>query len=118
MPNPLRGEIWQVNWSPSRGSDQTGRRPALVVQSDIPNGHPSYPNTIVIAISSQGRSIPSHVPIIATEESGLNHDSCAKCEQILTISKDRLERRIGTISGDELSRVERGIIRMLNLPTD
>ena len=115
MPNPIRGEIWLVNWSPSRGSEHAGRRPALIVQSDIPNGHPTYPNTIVVAISSQGRSIPSHVLLAATDESGLDHDSYAKCEQLMTISKDRLERRMGRVSSEELAGVERGLTRMLSL---
>jgi len=85
------------------------------VQSDIPNGHPTYPNTIVVAISSQGRSIPSHVLLAATDESGLDHDSYAKCEQLMTISKDRLERRMGRVSSEELAGVERGLTRMLSL---
>ena len=32
---PKRGEVWLVNWSPARGSEQAGRRPALVIQNDI-----------------------------------------------------------------------------------
>jgi mRNA-degrading endonuclease toxin of MazEF toxin-antitoxin module len=34
-PEPKRGEIWIVNWNPSRGSEQAGKRPALVIQNDI-----------------------------------------------------------------------------------
>jgi len=115
VPNPLRGEIWQVNWSPSRGLEQAGRRPSLVVQSDIPNGHISYANTIVVAISSPGRTIPSHVLLSPSEASGLDHESYAKCEQILTIAKDRLERRIGRVSAAEFANVERGLHRTLSL---
>lgn len=115
MPNPLRGEIWWVEWSPARGSEQAGRRPSLVVQSDAPNGNPNYPNTIVVTVSSQGRQVPSHVLISATEESGLDHDSYAKCEQIMTISKERLEENIGRVTSDEMLQVDRALKRMLNL---
>ena len=34
---PRRGEVWLVNWNPARGSEQAGKRPALVIQNDIGN---------------------------------------------------------------------------------
>ena len=48
-----RGEIWWVDWSPGRGSEQQGVRPALIVQTDAANLNPKYPNTIVVAINSK-----------------------------------------------------------------
>ena len=104
-----RGELWWVDWSPGRGSEQAGRRPALVIQTDTANENPRYPNTIMVTVSSQGRPVPSHVQLIATSESGLKVDSFAKCEQLMTISKERLESRIGVVSQDELERVFRAL---------
>src|SRR6266550_1296907 len=47
MPSsPRRGEIWDVNWSPGRGAEQKGTRPALIIQNDRGNTSPSYPMTI------------------------------------------------------------------------
>jgi mRNA interferase MazF len=45
---PLRGEVWIVNWNPSRGSEQAGKRPALVIQNDI--GNEKAATTILAAI--------------------------------------------------------------------
>ena len=45
---PKRGEVWLVNWNPARGSEQAGRRPALVIQNDI--GNEKAPTTIVAAM--------------------------------------------------------------------
>ena len=45
-PSPRRGEIWDVNWSPGRGAEQQGTRPALIIQNDRGNTSPSYPLTI------------------------------------------------------------------------
>ncbi|MHB8523858.1 MAG: type II toxin-antitoxin system PemK/MazF family toxin [Limisphaerales bacterium] len=42
MADPHRGQIWLVNWSPGRGSEQLGRRPALVMQTDSANANPRY----------------------------------------------------------------------------
>ena len=91
MPEPRRGEIWMVDWSPGRGSEQTGRRPALVVQLDAANLNPRYPNTILVAISTKGKPVPFHIRLDPSSSNGLSDISYAKCEQIMTCSKDRLE---------------------------
>ena len=51
-----RGEIWIVDWSPSRGSEQTGLRPAVVIQTDAANTNPYYPNTVVVTVSTKGKA--------------------------------------------------------------
>src|SRR5579862_7740433 len=96
-PTPLRGQIYWVDWNPARGSEQAGRRPALVVQNDPFNRNTRYPNTIVVAVSTRGRDVPVHVMLEPTVENGLRERSYVKCEQVMTISKDRLEERIGTV---------------------
>ncbi len=114
-PRPERGEIWWVNWSPGRGSEQTGRRPALIVQTDPANHNPRYPNTIVITISTKGRNVPSHVRLEPAAENGLATSSFIKCEQLLTMSKARLENRMGRISSDDLDRVAVALRTVLEL---
>ncbi len=115
IPNPERGEIWRVDWSPGRGSEQTVRRPALIVQTDPANHNPRYPNTIVVAISTKGRNVPSHVHVEPTDTNGLTAPSYIKCEQILTISKDRLEARLGRLSPDDMERVATALRTVLEL---
>jgi mRNA interferase MazF len=113
---PMRGEIWMVNWNPARGSEQAGRRPSLVIQTDAGNQNPNYPNTIVATITQHGRdNIPTHVKIEVSEENGLSFDSYVKCEQLMTISKDRLETRKGSLSAEEMERVEEAIKKALAL---
>lgn len=114
-PNPGRGEIWRVDWSPGRGSEQTGRRPALIVQTDPANHNPRYPNTIVVAISTKGRNVSSHVHIEPTDTNGLTDPSFIKCEQVMTISKDRLETRLGRLSPDDMEQVAAALRTVLEL---
>src|SRR5438270_2607000 len=83
-PNPRRGEIWLVDWSPGRGSEQLGRRPALVIQTDAANSNPGYPNTIVLTLSTKGHVVTSHVDVRPTATNGLRETSFIKCEQIMT----------------------------------
>lgn len=101
-----RGQIWLVDWSPGRGSGQPGRRPALVFQTDAANSNPRYPNTIIITISTKGLEVVTHVRLEPDATNGLRETSWAKCEQILTISKDRLIEKWGTISPRDLRRAE------------
>src|ERR671931_2584354 len=95
-PSPRRGEIWDVNWSPGRGAEQQGTRPALISQNDRGNASLSYPLTIVASMSRTERELPLHVRINPSPENGLSDPTDVKCEQIMTIEKSRLIRRRGS----------------------
>ena len=90
-------------------------RPALVVQTDAANLNPRYPNVIVLAISTKGKPVPFHVSVNPSQECGLKETSFVKCEQVLTISKSRLNRRIGSLNEQQLREVEMGLRRVLEL---
>ena len=113
--SPRRGEIWDVNWSPGRGAEQQGTRPALIVQNDRGNTSHTYPLTIVASMSRTERELPLHVRIAPTEENGLTDYTDVKCEQLMTIEKSRLLRRRGVISSEELSKVDIALRLSLNL---
>ena len=114
-PNPRRGEIWDVNWSPGRGAEQKGTRPALIIQNDRGNASPTYPLTIVASMSRTERELPLHVRIAPTEENGLTDYTDVKCEQLMTIEKSRLIRRRGLITSEEMARVDMALKLSLNL---
>ncbi|QBD80553.1 type II toxin-antitoxin system PemK/MazF family toxin [Ktedonosporobacter rubrisoli] len=114
-PDPRRGEIWDVNWSPGRGAEQQGTRPALIIQNDNGNASRSYPLTIVASMSRTARELPLHVRIAPSEENGLTDYTDVKCEQIMTIEKTRLIRKRGAISVDDLRRVDKALRLSLHL---
>ncbi|GCE04670.1 type II toxin-antitoxin system PemK/MazF family toxin [Dictyobacter aurantiacus] len=118
IPSPRRGEIWDVNWSPGRGAEQQGTRPALVIQNDRGNSSSSYPLTIVASMSRTERELPLHVRITPTQNNGLSDYTDVKCEQIMTIEKTRLIRRRGSISPEELYRVDQALRLSLHLIRD
>ena len=109
---PKRGEVWLVNWNPARGSEQAGRRPALVIQNDI--GNEMAPTTIVAAISSSVKIFPMNVKIDPLE-GGLDLPSIIKTSQILTVAKERLEKRLGRLSTKKMEDVNKAIKLSLNL---
>ena len=116
--SPRRGEIWDVNWSPGRGAEQQGTRPALIIQNDRGNLSASYPLTIVASMSRTERELPLHVRIIPSPENGLTDHTDVKCEQLLTIEKTSLLRRRGTISDEEMRHVDTALRLSLNLLKD
>jgi mRNA interferase MazF len=109
---PVRGEVWLVNWNPARDSEQAGKRPALIIQNNIGNEKAS--TTIVAAISSSVKIYPMNVKI-DPQEGGLEFSSIVKTGQILTVSKERLEKRLGRISEKKMEEVNRAIKLSLDL---
>ena len=107
-PSPRRGEVWYVDFSPARGSEQAGKRPALVIQNDAGNTNPRYPNTIVLVMSTKGKRVPFHVRVDPAKSNGLRETTFVKCEQILTIAKARLtgEGPLGRLSAGQFRQVE------------
>jgi len=103
---PKRGEVWLVNWNPAGGSEQAGKRPALVIQNDI--GNEKAPTTIVAAISSSVKIYPMNVEV-KPPDGGLDRPSIIKTSQILTVTKQRLEKRLGRVSKVWMDAVDKAI---------
>jgi mRNA interferase MazF len=110
---PLRGEIWQANLNPTRGHEQSGIRPVLVVSVDQFNHGPAD-LVVVLPITSKARGIPLHVPI-QPPECGLKMMSFIKCEDIRSISKERLTEKIGAIKEETLEEIDDRLRILLRL---
>ena len=103
-----RGEIYLVNFDPTVGSEVKKTRPALVLQNDIANRY--SPITIVAAITSQFEEslYPTEVLIVASE-SGLTKDSVVLLNQIRSIDRSGLIKRLGTVKPATMQQVERAL---------
>ena len=112
--SPRRGEIYFADLDPVVGSEQAGRRPVLILQNDISNQH--SPVTIVAGITSAPMKLsrPTDVAILPGE-SGLAKPSRVLLNQIKTLDKRRLERRVGTLTALEMRQVERAILISLGM---
>lgn len=87
-----RGDIVLVDFKGAIRSEQGGIRPAIVIQNDMGNKY--SPTTLVCPITSKDKkNLPTHMPI--SSESGLEKDSIALFEQIRTIDKSRILKKIG-----------------------
>ncbi|MGI9091277.1 MAG: type II toxin-antitoxin system PemK/MazF family toxin [Gemmatimonadaceae bacterium] len=107
---PSRGEVWQVDLRPVRGREQHGMRPALILSVNKFNHGPAD-LVIVIPITSRNKGIPTHVAI-PKGEGGLDEDSFIKCEDIRSISKDRLIRYRGDVTYPRIEETQH-LVRLL-----
>ena len=110
-----RGDLYWVDWHPARGSEQARRRPALIVQTDAGNRQTKYPNTVIVAVTSAPARVPTHLEVVPSEENGLRNTSTIKCEQVLTISKERLDGYIGRLDAEIMQSVDEAIKRVFGL---
>lgn len=114
MSYPKRGEIYFLDFSPSKGREIKGPHPALVIQNDIANKVSGL--TIVAAITSNLKVADIPVGVLITpEESGLHHKSVVHLGQIYTIDKERLRNLTGTLSKQKMTEIDRAIKVSLGL---
>ena len=104
-----RGDMYYANLTfGGIGSEQSGRRPILIIQNDKGNKHSK--TVIAAAITSKTESkakIPTHCPI--KKQQGLERDSLVALEQVRTIDKTRLREYIGTLDSKTMSKVDKAL---------
>src|SRR6185436_1454086 len=112
-----RGEIYWADLVPRSGSEQTGRRPVLLISHDAFNEIPAWRSIIVVPITtsaSQGKRGPTVVQL-PDGSAGLSKTSFALCHQVTTLDRAKLARRLGTLSTDALREVAEGLKAAMDL---
>jgi len=108
-----RGEIWLVDLSPVRGHEQAGKRPGLVISVDEFNNGPAG-LVAIIPITTRSKGVPFHVEVPALE-TGLDRVSFIKCEDVRSIAKERLLKRLGRIELSKMAEIEDRLRILLGL---
>ncbi len=117
MADPMRGEIWLADLSAGRGHEQAGQRPVLIVSDDaFNNGLAGLIMVVPLTSKTQkSKNIPAHIPI-TPPEGGLKTPSMILCDQLRTISKDRVGKNAwGAVSTQTLADVETVLRNLLAL---
>jgi len=110
---PARGEVWLAELSPTRGHEQSGRRPVLVMSEDLFN-RGAAGLVIVLPLTSKWRGVPSHVPLDPPEGGG-EHRSAVLCEAVRSVSVERLTVRWGVVERRTMAAVEDRLRILLRL---
>lgn len=108
-----RGEIYWVDWDPGRGSEQTGKRPALIIQNDSGNEHGA--TTIVASCSTAPKKQYPFLVSITSKDSGLPKDCSIDLAIIMSIDKSLLCDKAGELSKKKMEEVDQAIKISLSL---
>jgi len=106
MARILRGDILWVDLDPTRGREQAGRRPILVLSQDVFNERSG--TVIAVALTSQEPSV-GYPLAVEVRSIALPKRSWVKIGQIRTLSTERLGDFIGRLSPEELQSVVEGL---------
>ena len=113
MMEPKRGETWLVNLDPTVGAEIRKIRPALVISNDINN---RYADTVtLLPISDRGEKVYPFEFALPARLCGLSKDSKVKCQQIRTVDKSRLIKKLGAIGPQELLSIEQALLIHLGI---
>jgi len=110
MARILRGEIRWADLNPVRGHEQAGQRPVLVLSHDVFNERSG--TVIAVALTSQEPRAGYPLTLELTT-SKLPKRSWAKISQIRTLSTERVGKRLGRASEEELARVLDGLLELV-----
>lgn len=106
MARILRGEVRWADLNPARGKEQAGLRPVLIVSHDVFNERSG--TVIAVAITSQPQRAGFPLTLeLASED--LPKKSWAKISQIRTLAVERIGKRLGRVSPEELAHVIEGL---------
>jgi mRNA interferase MazF len=112
MARILRGEIRWADLEPTRGSEQAGQRPVLVLSEDVFNDR----SGTVIAVALTSQEPRAGFPLtLESAASGLPKKSWIKISQIRTFSTERIGRRLARSSDAEVTRVIEGLNEILGM---
>jgi mRNA interferase MazF len=90
--------IFLASLNPAKGSEQSGRRPVLIISRESINQILPVVNIIPLTSrKSAARSIYPNEVLLPADIAGLKMDSIALCYQVRTLDKSRLEEDVGEL---------------------
>jgi mRNA interferase MazF len=106
----LRGEVRWAALDPTRGHEQSGRRPVLILSADVFNERSGTVIAVALTSQPQRAGFPLTLEPASTR---LPKPSWIKISQIRTLSVERIGGKLGTVSPEEVARVMEGLNEIL-----
>lgn len=103
-----------MDLGPTRGHEQRGLRPCVVVSDPEVSESQRYPLVAVVPVTARPGTGALY-PELSPGPSGLLHGSWALTDQVRSVDKRRVVRHVGRISDDELGTIDRGMALFLGL---
>ena len=116
-----RGEIYFVDLDPTKGREQRGRRPVLVVSVDAINAQPLV---VTVVVGTDAKNVSRDYPVnvrLSADETGLPRDTVFLCFQIRSLDPSRFQystgapRPVGMLSSERMQTVDEALRSVLRL---
>ncbi|MCF7899308.1 type II toxin-antitoxin system PemK/MazF family toxin [Candidatus Babeliales bacterium] len=112
--NVFRGDIWLIDLDPTVGHEQSKKRPCVIISTDLFNNS-SADLVVILPLTTKQKNVPWQVEIKAPD-GGLKINSFIICDQIRTVSKQRLfGSRLGFLNSDTFKKIEKRIKILLEI---
>ena len=111
MARILRGDIFWADLNPVKGREQAGMRPVLILSRDVFNARSGTVIGVAITSRPQRAGFPLTLELTCA---ALPKRSWVKISQIRTLSVERLGRRIGKASVDQLEQIFEGLKEIID----
>lgn len=99
-----QGEIWNVNFNPTRGSEQSGFRPALVISGNMMN---TYLKVIIVCpLTTKVRPFKGNLVLSPNADNGLKQQSEVLTFHMRSIAKERFVERLGKVDQKDVEEVK------------
>lgn len=105
-------EIWLANLSPSRGTEPGKTRPVVVVQTNLMNVE--HPSTLICPITSQ-INLEATILRVHLNQGILDQLSDILVDQIRAIDNNRMMKKIGSLSKNQISQLKSNMKIVLDL---
>ncbi len=106
-----QGELWYANLNPVKGSEQAGMRPLLIISGNLLN---TYLNVVICCpLTTKIKNYKGNLVVQPDSSNNLIETSEVLTFHIRSVAKERLVRKIGKISKDELRQVKKCLDEIL-----
>lgn len=112
-----RGDVCWALLKPRSGSEQSGRRPVVIVSHDIFNAAAGWRSVIVLPCSTSHtqRQRSATAVYVPKRTGGLPTESVVLCHQVTTLDRSKIGARLGRLPEDYLREIERGLMAALQI---
>lgn len=107
-----QGEIWEMYFNPTKGSEQSGRRPAVIISGNMLNRHLQV--VIVCPLTSKIKNYKGNLIINPNQVNGLLEKSEVLIFHVRSVSKTRLDRKLGSIPISDIDKIKKTLNDILH----
>ena len=110
--NPMRKEVWYADLPLNEDSCvQGGSRPVVVISNDSCNEMNKVITVVPMTRQMKRLSLPTHVVVMSPD----GRESVVLTEQIMTIDKGLLDNRLGSVSAEDMEKIESALLEQIGM---